>query len=165
MMRERRGGEREKIGFWGDARYPRRLHRCRKRTRRRVAVRHACTGWGGKDEMRYEMTILPLPIQRKHRHNHRVSLLLFPRTQQATMLASPMGGPRTMQVPQSVTVAGFVFGVGRFFEINSSLHGRSGSIATLHPTIGISDRLRGGGSPRQYFEGFESLEKTFLFGT
>jgi hypothetical protein len=81
-------------------RYPRRRRRCRKSTRRRIAVRHACTGWGRKDEMRHEMTVLPLTIQRKHRHNHRVSLLTFPRTQQATMPVSLMSGPRTMHAPQ-----------------------------------------------------------------
>jgi hypothetical protein len=49
--------------------------------------------------MRCEKMVLPLTTQRKYRHSHRVSLLSFKLTQQATMSASPTSGPRTMLAP------------------------------------------------------------------
>jgi hypothetical protein len=64
-----------------------------------LAVRHAHTGWAGKDEMRCEKTILPLATQRKHMYIHRVSLLSFKRTQKGTMPASQTSRPCTTLAP------------------------------------------------------------------
>jgi hypothetical protein len=50
--------------------------------------------------MRHEKTFLPSATQQNHKHNHRVSLLFFQRTQEAMMQASPTGGSHTKQAPQ-----------------------------------------------------------------
>jgi hypothetical protein len=84
---------------WPRTRYPRRRHRCRERTQRRVAVRHAGMGWWGEDEMRLKKTILPLATQQKHRQSHRVSLLPISGTQEATRMPSPTSRPRTTLAP------------------------------------------------------------------
>jgi hypothetical protein len=40
--------------------------------------------------------------------------------------------------------------VGRFFKLNSSSHGRSGSTVNLHPTDRIADGMGVGGNMRLY---------------
>jgi hypothetical protein len=91
--------------------------------------------------MRHEKTILPPATQQKHNHSHRVSLLFIQCTQQATMQASPMSGPRTMQA-SLISDSGWInLRVGRFSKSNSNSHGRPGSTVNSHPTDRITDGL------------------------
>jgi hypothetical protein len=69
------------------------------RTRRRREGRHGRPLHSRRSEMRHGKTILPLDTQRKYWDNHRVSLLSFPPTQEATRRPSPTSGSRTMQAP------------------------------------------------------------------
>jgi hypothetical protein len=116
------------------------------RTRRRSSGRHARTAWRGKDEMRREKSFLPLFSQQKYNHSHRVSLLSFLPTQQATRRASPTSGPRMMLAPLISDSGWIILRVGRFSKPNSNSHGRLGLTVNLHPTDGITDGLRVGGN-------------------
>jgi hypothetical protein len=112
------------------------------------------SGWLGKDEMRHEKSVLPLSAQRKYNHSHRVSLLSFLPTQQATRRASPTSGPRMMLAPLISDSGWIVPRVVIFSKPNSNSHGRPGSTIKPHPTAGVTDGLRGGGNMRLYFEGW-----------
>jgi hypothetical protein len=112
------------------------------------------SGWRGEDEMRHEKSVLPLTTQQKYNHSHRVSLLSFLPTQQATRRASPTSGPQTMLAPLISDSGWIVSRVNRFSKLNSNSHGQSGSIVKSHPTDGVTDSLREGGNMRLYFEGY-----------
>jgi hypothetical protein len=53
-------------------------------------------------------------------------------------------GPGRRRPHKSVAVVIFILRADTFLDPNSSFDGRLGSIATLHPTVGTSDSLRGG---------------------
>jgi hypothetical protein len=68
-------------------------------TRRGRTGRHGRPLHSRPSGMRHEKTVLPLAVQQKHMDSHRVSLLSFPPTQDATRRPSPTGGPRTTHAP------------------------------------------------------------------
>jgi hypothetical protein len=124
------------------------------RTRRRRAGRHGRPLHSRPNGMRHEKTILPLTTQQNYRGSHRVSLLSFPPTQEATRRPSPTSGPRMMQAPH-VRDRGCVSPEGGYnFGVKQSLNGRPRSAETSDRTAGRTHGLRARGSWRQYFEGF-----------
>jgi hypothetical protein len=127
------------------------------RTRRRRAGRHGRPLHSRPNGMRHEKTILPLTTQQNYRGSHRVSLLSFPPTQEATRRPSPTSGPRMMQAPH-VRDRGCVSPEGGYnFGVKQSLNGRPRSAETSDRTAGRTHGLRARGSWRQYFEGCKAL--------
>jgi hypothetical protein len=100
--------------------------------------------------MIHEKSVLSLTTQQKYNYSHRVSLLSFLPTQQATRRASPTSGPWTMQAPLISDSGWIVSRVSRFSKLNSNSHERPGSTVNSDPTDGITDGLGGGGNMRLY---------------
>jgi hypothetical protein len=120
-------------------RYPRRRHRrYSKRTRRRVAVRHERMGWWGKDEMRHEMSILPLSPARTTSLPPRLSPQSSTLHHRWNVERSLTIGPRILQAHFSVRLAS----LARVKEENWRITDGQDEASHLNPTVRTTCGLR-----------------------